>query len=247
MRRVKRLDLDEDTALALKSKQKDINDKKQANNLSATTEWDNARKTKPLQSTLNVLKKMAGDEERCMYCLDSHATDIEHFWPKNTYPEKMFVWLNYLLCCTECNRFKSNQFPLDNEQPMLINPSAENPWLYLQYDSATGNLMARYDTSTNDWSQKGLETVKTLQLDKRQALSSRHKKAYNRLISLVTQVLEDKELKTKNVVDHLLDCNDYGLLDWCVQGDGKDTEPFRSLRDKYPDICRALEKAIQER
>jgi hypothetical protein len=27
-----------------------------------------------------------------MYCLDSHATDIEHFWPKTPYPQRMFVW-----------------------------------------------------------------------------------------------------------------------------------------------------------
>lgn len=75
-----------------------------------------------------VLKSMAGGRERCMYCEDNEGTDIEHFWPKSTYPEKAFSWSNYLLACSHCNsNHKRAKFPMTEGEPDLLDPTAEDP------------------------------------------------------------------------------------------------------------------------
>jgi hypothetical protein len=98
----------------------------------AAAEWKNARRTQPLQAVHATLKRMMGERERCMYCRDSHGTDIDRFWPKTPYPERMFVWLNLLLCCAGCRRIKGDRFPVAGDQPLLVDPTAEDPWRHLE-------------------------------------------------------------------------------------------------------------------
>ena len=105
MRRVIRRDLTGVNAGALDQRQRRPITSGAGRNLEGESTWDGARRTKPLV-TAATLKHMMGERERCMYCLDSHGTDIEHFWPKTPYPERMFFWPNLLLCCTECGRLK---------------------------------------------------------------------------------------------------------------------------------------------
>ena len=150
MRRVIRAHLEEDVLTKLRQRQVKTNRKHADGSLDIEREWKSARKTLPLKAVLASLKGMMGARERCMYCLDSHGTDIEHFWPKTPYPKKMFMWLNLLLCCTECGRFKGDRFPLAEDQPLLIDPTAEDPWLYLDFDPVTALLTKspeRFDTS----------------------------------------------------------------------------------------------------
>lgn len=73
--------------------------------------WKSARQTKALATVVHTLQSMAGARERCMYCVDSHGSDVEHFWPKAGYPQRAFEWPNLLLCCTECGRLKGDRFP----------------------------------------------------------------------------------------------------------------------------------------
>lgn len=171
MRRIVRIDLPPATRKALDDRQEKADEKRATGTFDIEKEWKGARQTKPLKTVLSVLKTMAGERQRCMYCDDSHGTDIEHFWPKTPYPERMFRWLNLLLCCTECGRFKGECFPVDTGTPVLIDPTADDPWRYLDFDPDTGNISARFDTDANDWSRRGLKTVEVLQLDRREALS----------------------------------------------------------------------------
>ncbi|HZI13982.1 MAG TPA: hypothetical protein VE153_26675 [Myxococcus sp.] len=92
-----------------------------------------------------TLGTMAPGRQRCMYCEDSAGTDIEHFWPKATYPEKAFTWANYLLACSCCNsNHKREQFPLDaSGRPLLIDPTAEEPQEHLALSASTGLFTAR--------------------------------------------------------------------------------------------------------
>lgn len=88
------------------------------------------------------LEAMATGLQRCMYCEDSAATDIEHFWPKSKYPERAFSWTNYLLACSGCNsNHKREQFPLDEaDTPLLIDPTAEDPQEHLVLSVTTGKF-----------------------------------------------------------------------------------------------------------
>ena len=45
-----------------------------------------------------------------MYCEDSVADEVEHFKPKDLYPEVVFAWRNYLYACGRCNGGKNNRF-----------------------------------------------------------------------------------------------------------------------------------------
>lgn len=91
-----------------------------------------------------TLGAMASGRERCMYCEDSEGTDIEHFWPKSTYPERAFTWTNYLLACSRCNsNFKREQFPRDAAgAPLLIDPTVDEPQAHLVLSGRTGKLTA---------------------------------------------------------------------------------------------------------
>lgn len=79
-----------------------------------------------------------------MYCEDSHGTDIEHFWPKGSYPLRAFLWENYLLACSFCNsNLKREEFPLDaHGQPELIDPTAEEPSAHLFLTPTNGKFAA---------------------------------------------------------------------------------------------------------
>jgi 5-methylcytosine-specific restriction endonuclease McrA len=57
-----------------------------------------------------ALRRMSRGPNRCMYCEDSSADQIDHFRPKDFYPEAVFVWENYLWSCGRCNRRKNNSF-----------------------------------------------------------------------------------------------------------------------------------------
>ena len=90
MRRVERVSLPAATQAALRRRQDAVDSKRVAGDLNVNREWKAARKSNPLKTVVGVLRVMAGRRERCLYCCDSHATDIEHFWPKSGYVEKMF-------------------------------------------------------------------------------------------------------------------------------------------------------------
>ena len=246
MRRVIRAHLEEDVLTKLRQRQVKTNRKHADGSLDIEREWKSARKTLPLKAVLASLKGMMGARERCMYCLDSHGTDIEHFWPKTPYPKKMFMWSNLLLCCTGCGRFKGDRLPLAEDQPLLIDPTAEDPWLYLDFEPVTGNVVARFDIQANDWSPKGLQTVEVLQLDRREALATGYRKTFLRLSALVEQSLATSTLTAADLITALREIDDHGLLDWCFFGSGQTVEPFSGLRTNHSQVwteCCAVLKA----
>ncbi len=179
-----------------------------------------------------------------MYCCDSHGTDIEHFWPKAAHPDRMFRWQNLLLCCTECGRFKGNRFPLQNGAPMLVDPSAEDPWQFLDFDPMTGVIVARYDLAAGAESEKGAETVKLLQLDRREALSDGYLKTWRRLKATLETALGQMAPDTKALIESLRQADDHGLLGWCFAGTGQGLAPFSTLRTRHPDAWAACANTL---
>jgi uncharacterized protein (TIGR02646 family) len=130
------------------------------------------------------LRSMAPGLERCMYCEDSAATDIEHFWPKSKYPERAFTWTNYLLACSCCNsNHKREQFPLDEAgAPLLIDPTAEDPRDYLVLSVTTGKYQPRRRGGQK--SPKGWNSIEVFGLD-RDLLEKGRKNAWIALPALL--------------------------------------------------------------
>lgn len=244
MRRVVRPNLLPATQKALDGRQWKANEKRAAGTLDIESEWKGARQTKPLKKALGTLKKMAGKRERCMYCGDSHGTDIEHFWPKTPYPERMFFWPNLLLCCTECGRFKGERFPLDNGMPLLVDPTADDPWQHLDFDPATGNIAARFDIQANDWSSRGMKTVEILQLDRCEALNAGYQKTWRRLRSRLETAIQDGTRDPAVLATALREADDHGLLGWCITGTGRNVAPLSTFRQQHPDVWNACEQML---
>lgn len=244
MRRLYRPVLSSGLQNQLDRKQDEVIHKLAKGTLNIESVWRSARQTKPLLAVLKALRKMTGQRERCVYCVDSHATDIEHFWPKAAYPSRMFVWPNLLLSCTECGRFKLDRFPLAEGKPLLVDPTREDPWRHLDFDPDTGNMTARFDSEANNWSARGSKTVEILQLDRREALAAGYSRTFRRLASLVDRHLTAGDPAEGSLADALRESDDHGLLGWCLFAAGQDVPPFRELRTRRPKTWAACQRAL---
>jgi uncharacterized protein (TIGR02646 family) len=234
MRRVTRPALPTAAQAYLNKRQSKANADLAAGTLNVELAWKTARQTKAMGTVLGSLRQMMGPRERCMYCVDSHGCDIEHFRPKAKYPKMAFQWPNLLLCCTACGRLKGSQFPKIRQQALLINPANEDPWLHLDFDPATGNITARFDLQTNDWSVKGSKTVEVLQFDRREALSVVYLTTFRRLSRIVHTSIAAVVVDVVALKADLLEADDHGLLPWCFGPIGATTEPFSTLRHQHP-------------
>lgn len=124
----------------------------------ASTEWKNKASTSEKRSAFNAVRqtlaKMSVGAVRCAYCEDSAADEIEHIYPKSLFPDRTFVWGNYLYSCGPCNGPKGNKYgiivngeirefvrrradavvPPPEGLSALINPRVEDPMRYLEID-----------------------------------------------------------------------------------------------------------------
>lgn len=242
MRRIARTELDPAMAEALARRQASMGRRLPLTGSAIANEWNKARRTKVVQHAIDLLKQMAGPAERCMYCVDSHGSDVEHFWPKAPFPERMFQWDNLLWACAECGRFKADKFPLDAGQPLLIDPTRSDPWLDLDFDPVTGNLTPRYQPEIGNWSRRGEQTVKVLHLDRREALATVYLRTFARLRKLVQRCI-DGDIAEDQLAGELQAQDDHGLLAWCFGPTGPADSPFRDLRRDHKAAWRACAAA----
>jgi len=153
-------------------------------------------KRKAFADIKKLLTEACWGARRCNYCEDSVADEIEHFRPKDWYPDVAFAWSNYLYACGPCNGPKSNLFPLfptqgsatvqelvprkesdpivppPNGDPVLIDPRNEDPMKFLFLD-IEGNLhfAPRSDLLPGSREeQRALWTIKLLHLNDRDDL-----------------------------------------------------------------------------
>ncbi len=116
----------------------------------------NTRRDRTFSEVRRKLTDMCSGAQRCGYCEDSAADEVEHIWPKSLYPELVFAWRNYLYACGQCNGPKNKQFavfprgarnPLEVSRkkgapvtpprtgaPALIDPRHEDPMQFLMLD-----------------------------------------------------------------------------------------------------------------
>lgn len=207
--------------------------------------WKRFRQRTCVNAAFNKLVEMAGIRKRCMYCQDSQGSTIDHFWPKR-YRSKIMQWDNWILSCSVCNTtYKRDQFPLENELPLLIDPTRENPWDHIEFDSITGNMTAKY-SSTGAIQRKGEATVNLLQLDQREALSAGYKKSFRRICQTIRAVLDapDNPDLSKILID-LQTADDHALLEWCFIYSGKDESPFREFFQNHADLAAQIANKLQ--
>ena len=244
MRRVPRQDLPAVVVRYLDGRQQRANADQAAGTLNIEKSWKSARQTKKLSIVKQQLQQMAGGRERCMYCSDSAGTDIEHFWPKSRYPDRMFSWLNMLLCCTGCGRdCKGSQFPLVNGLPVLLDPTVDDPWEFLDFSPATGILFPLMDRNGRT-TVKGTETARIFQFAKRDAVTLGYQRSYRRIRKVIQNSLAEAAADADALIADLRDADEHGILGWCFRGAGINELPMSNLRQAHPDIWAACVTAF---
>lgn len=149
---------------------------------------------KPVRATLT---KMCRGARRCMYCEDAPADEVEHFRPKDLFPERVFDWSNYLYSCGLCNGPKNNKWgilprrgsvvsevarargagvavvPPPRGQPALIDPGREDPLRFLIMDLAGTFVLLPIPALVPRDRARAEYTIEVLDLNKDFLLESR--------------------------------------------------------------------------
>jgi hypothetical protein len=76
-----------------------------------------------------LLTAMCSGPGHCAYCEAAPADEVEHFFPKDLFPDKCYKWENFLYACGQCNGPKSNKFALfvEDGTMVILSPEVEPP------------------------------------------------------------------------------------------------------------------------
>ena len=160
----------------------------------------NTGRNTAFRSIRTTLASLCSGARRCMYCGDSCADEVEHFKPKDFYPEAVFVWSNYLYACGRCNGPKGNHFAVflqangayteiirlggqpivapEQGEPVLIHPRFENPLDYIELDLSGTFLFLEKGEPDSRAFQRAQYTLAILQLNDRDELIDAREQAY---------------------------------------------------------------------
>ena len=185
----------------------------------AKTLWKGKKGSNAGQTAFSEIKdkliEMSVGVEICNYCENNEATDIEHIFPKDWFPNKTFIWENYLLACRTCNTdYKSNRFAIfvpkytnsildviaqpPNDDSAFINPQIEDPLDFFLLNLKRGVFTIHPNLTDNTQSRAYLKadyTLELLALNTRDALVNARKSAvkyyldrlerYTKILSLI--------------------------------------------------------------
>ncbi|HEX4420624.1 MAG TPA: hypothetical protein VH165_22070 [Kofleriaceae bacterium] len=150
-------------------------------------------------SVKNRLTEMCSGARRCAYCEDSAADEVEHVYPKHFYPDRVFVWRNYIYACGPCNSPKGSRFagypagagsqvelsqpahtlsPPPAGVPGLLDPRVENGTEFLALELRdTFYFVACAPAGTLEY-ERARYTIDVLGLNKREILPRARRAAY---------------------------------------------------------------------
>lgn len=175
----------------------------------------NRRSNRCFRAVRESLLFMCGGTGRCMYCEDSMADEIEHFKPKDLYPEGVFLWRNLLYACGPCNGNKRHRFFVFSANgdklvdvtrppradvvspivgsPVLINPREDDPLELLALDfQNTFRFLPRARRGTREHDRARL-TIEVLNLNGRDVLLEARRVAFQGLLGLLGRYANEKK------------------------------------------------------
>jgi uncharacterized protein (TIGR02646 family) len=175
----------------------------------------NRKGNKTFDAIKYALTQMCLGAQRCGYCEDSAADEIEHIKPKNLYPEATFAWLNYLYACGPCNTCKRSKFAIFERRtgklvdvhrkpkapvvrprpgtPVLIDPRTEDPCDFLWLDLLTTFCFSPRIGIGQFAYQRAKYTIDTLGLNERTALRLARKQAFLDYVAQLKQYHTDRK------------------------------------------------------
>lgn len=165
------------------------------------------------------LIEMCSGAERCHYCEDSKADEVEHFLPKDVYPNLCYTWSNYFYSCGPCNTKKNNKCavidpinmrliditpprrkkngpPLPPPTPPVagqeafINLETEDPLNFFLLDLQTGSFeFSELPDDTTTDYLRAKYTLEILHLNKKAFLRKARSKAYGDYKARLTEYI----------------------------------------------------------
>lgn len=124
--------------------------------------------------------------------------------------------------------------------PLLIDPTSIDPWEHLDYDRQTGNIVARFIPTRQNWDPSGMETVRLLKLAQREHLAEGYKRTYRRLSEVVQRFIQDSQMAPDSFIQSLPSHDDHRLAGWCFGRGANTEEPFSTLRAQRPDLWQRI-------
>ncbi len=191
--------------------------------LTASAFWSSVRneiKTDAEELRRRFHGKCAFCEAKMEHLSNPH---IEHYRPKSRreFEQFMFAWDNWLLSCGRCNQKKWAHFPMCGDKPCLLNPIADEPGLYLDFQRAMILNISE--------SERGQETIRLVGLA-RMPLRSERASWLCRIDSLLLLASSGHSAQVKT--------DSRSLLIWAMQVDA----PYSAmtvayLRSKAPKLA----------
>jgi uncharacterized protein (TIGR02646 family) len=162
----------------------------------------------------------------CNYCENNEATDIEHIFPKSFFPEKGFIWENYLLACKTCNtHYKLDKIavfspsgsltrhdvvrgsvPITSDV-ILINPRIENPLDFIELNLRTGIFLEKHHAPSREY-QKASYTIEVLSLNLREALREARESRARDIYRKLQYAVSIAEATTFGELDTIINLNE---------------------------------------
>lgn len=139
----------------------------------------------------------AAQHYKCCYCEQLQPAknrDVEHYRPKTRYWWLTWTWENLMFACDSCNRYEKNDlFPLRTgsrrlraeetppgppgrrERPLLLDPAnpSDSPMRHLRFRLIQSSGEAQWWATPRDGSQRGVETIRVLGLNRDDLLQAR--------------------------------------------------------------------------
>ena len=218
--------------------------------------WENKSRERfrPIRAALT---EMCSGEDRCMYCEDSGADEIEHVRPKSLYPEQTFVWENYLYACGRCNGPKSNSFsvvaskrrevftierkhgePVAPPEPgsmLLIDPRREDPLRFLRLELASP-FHFHAIASRGCLARAGAAyTIQVLCLNGRDTLLLRRGHAYGSYVARLKQYVSEVDPGQRGRMAAALQRQDHPTVWREMQRQHRTIDDLRALFEQAPE------------
>ena len=167
------------------------------------------------------LKEMCSGAQRCNYCEDSAGDEVEHIKPKSLYPERVFVWDNYLLSCGPCNHSKGSRFSVIRRGqfidvthqpgsacrksptglPVIVNPRTEDPLAFFQLEIENTFVFLPRNDVPEIAKRRACYTIQVLRLNRDVLLKAR-RGAYSVYRALLSQY---RDIRSRGATQDRLD------------------------------------------
>src|SRR5579864_1256759 len=163
----------------------------------------------------DILDQICRGSRRCMYCEDSVADEVEHFRPKDFYPEFVFAWENYLYACGPCNGPKNNHFAIfsaatgaridlrrrrgdpitepEPGDPLLIDPRNEDPMDFIAIDLRDTFLFKEIHGPGTRERERARYTIEILHLNEREYLRVARVSAYEGYCGILHRYIDERD------------------------------------------------------